>query len=209
MNDNLNLWLSVEKTNTSQTKAVRSGGRQITAIDAYSQLKKATELWGPYGSAWKLDNITHEELPAFANGTILVKTSGTFCYPGGCFPGFSSGELCYKTKPKVGEGYIKIDSEIYKKNETDLITKCLSRLGFNADVFLGKFDDNKYVQGLKREEAAAAKAAAPKPPTVKDENIPALIAHALKNDISLQGLKKIRTLTDTQIKTVSDALGEL
>ena len=142
MNDNLKLWLSVEKTNTSQTKAVRSGGRQITAIDAYSQLKKATELWGPYGSAWKLDNITHEELPAFANGTILVKTSGTFCYPGGCFPGFSSGELCYITKN--GEGYLKLDSEIYKKNETDLITKCLSRLGFNADVFLGKMDGNKY-----------------------------------------------------------------
>ena len=54
----------------------------------------------------------------------------------------------------------------------------------------------------------AAPKAAPKP-AVKDENIPALIAHALKNDISLQGLKKIRTLTDTQIKTVSDALGEL
>ena len=206
MNDNLKLWLSVEKTNTSQTKAVRSGGRQITAIDAYSQLKKATELWGPYGSAWKLDNITHEELPAFANGTILVKTSGTFCYPGGCFPGFSSGELCYITKN--GEGYLKLDSEIYKKNETDLITKCLSRLGFNADVFLGKYDDNKYVQGLKREEAAALKAAAA-PPTVKDENIQALIAHALKNDMSLQKLKEIRTLTDSQIKTVSDALGEL
>ena len=205
MNDNLKLWLSVEKTNTSQTKAVRSGGRQITAIDAYSQLKKATELWGPYGSAWKLDNITHEELPAFANGTILVKTSGTFCYPGGCFPGFSSGELCYITKN--GEGYLKLDSEIYKKNETDLITKCLSRLGFNADVFLGKFDDNKYVQGLKREEAAALKAAAPKPPAVKDADLDKLIAHALKNSINLDGIKKIRTLTDAQTKTVNDALG--
>ncbi len=205
MNDNLKLWLSVEKTNTSQTKAVRSGGRQITAIDAYSQIKKATELWGPYGGAWKLDNITHEELPAFANGTILVKTSGTFCYPGGCFPGFSSGELCYITKN--GEGYLKLDSEIYKKNETDLITKCLSRLGFNADVFLGKFDDNKYVQGLKREEAAAIKAAAPKPPAVKDADLDKLIAHALKNTINLEGIKKLRTLTDSQIKTVSDALG--
>ena len=205
MNDNLKLWLSVEKTNTSQTKAVRSGGRQFTAIDAYSQLKKATELWGAYGSAWKLDSITHEELPVLPNGTIIVKTSGTFCYPGGCFPGFVSGELCYKTNK--GEGYLKVDADIYKKNETDLITKCLSRLGFNADIFLGKFDDNKYVQGLKREEAAAAKAAAPKPPAVKDENVQALIAHALKESISLEGIKKIRTLTDSQIKTVSDALG--
>jgi len=36
-----------------------------------------------------------------------------------------------------------------KKATTDGITKCLSMLGFNADVFLGKFDDNKYVQELK------------------------------------------------------------
>ena len=27
-------------------------------------------------------------------------------------------------------------------------TKGLSKLGFNADVFMGKFDDNKYVDSL-------------------------------------------------------------
>ena len=122
----------------------------------YVLIKKATELWGPYGSNWKLDNIKHEELPCIENGTIVVKTSGTFCYPGGCFAGFVAGKLCYMTTGT--NPYLKVDEDIYKKNETDLITKCLSRLGFNADVFLGKFDDNKYVAELKREEAAAAQA---------------------------------------------------
>ena len=55
-----------------------------------------------------------------------------------------------------------------------------------------------------------AHTAAPKsvaPPTVKDEDLDKLIAHALKNSINLDGIKKIRTLTDSQAKTVNDALG--
>ena len=34
---------------------------------------------------------------------------------------------------------------------TDAITKALSHLGFNADVFLGKFDDNAYVTAMRAE----------------------------------------------------------
>ena len=37
----------------------------------------------------------------------------------------------------------KADDDFAKKLETDMITKALSRLGFNADVFMGMFDDNK------------------------------------------------------------------
>jgi hypothetical protein len=46
-----------------------------------------------------------------------------------------------------------IDKDAPKKATTDALTKALSQLGFNADVFLGKFDDNKYVEDMKREFA--------------------------------------------------------
>jgi hypothetical protein len=36
---------------------------------------------------------------------------------------------------------------------TDALTKGLSQLGFNADVFLGLYDDNKYVEAVRREFA--------------------------------------------------------
>jgi len=45
----------------------------------------------------------------------------------------------------------KPDHDVLKKATTDGITKCLSYLGFNADVFTGKFDDNKYVQQMNNE----------------------------------------------------------
>ena len=43
----------------------------------------------------------------------------------------------------------RIDDDFAKKVATDALTKGLSKLGFNADVFLGLFDDNKYVNQLK------------------------------------------------------------
>jgi len=47
----------------------------------------------------------------------------------------------------------KSDDDFAKKMETNTVSKALSKLGFSADVFLGKFDDNKYVvdQKLKAE----------------------------------------------------------
>ena len=45
----------------------------------------------------------------------------------------------------VGGAAVDRRGECQKKALTDAITKGLSYLGFNADVFLGMFDDNKYV----------------------------------------------------------------
>ena len=36
---------------------------------------------------------------------------------------------------------------------TDAMTKAFSHLGMSADVFLGMFDDSKYVESLKKEFA--------------------------------------------------------
>jgi hypothetical protein len=44
-----------------------------------------------------------------------------------------------------------IDNDAFKKATTDALTKLLSHLGFNADVFLGLFDDNKYVKRMEQE----------------------------------------------------------
>jgi len=45
-----------------------------------------------------------------------------------------------------------IDKDWAKKIETDVTTKALSKLGFNADIFKGNWDDDKYVQERVNEE---------------------------------------------------------
>lgn len=130
--ENMRLWTSVCETNPYNTKQVSYGKRSFTAIDAYSQILRATEEWGPYGGRWVLNKISYQ----FIEGADLALVGGMFIYPGGSFP--LSSSIKYKQ-----------DDEFAKKVETDLITKALSRLGFNADVFLGKYDDNRYVQSMK------------------------------------------------------------
>lgn len=135
--DNMEIWYSVCETDPGTTKEV-GFGRKFTAIDAYSQIKRATELWGPYGVVWGLTTINHTHV----EGTTMMLVNGVFNYPNGGFPVSSSiFYVSEKGKP---------DDNFAKKVETDLITKALSRLGFNADVFMGKFDDNRYVQDMKR-----------------------------------------------------------
>lgn len=45
----------------------------------------------------------------------------------------------------------RIDNDAFKKATTDALTKLISHLGFNADVFMGQFDDNKYVEKMRAE----------------------------------------------------------
>ena len=140
---NLELWDSVEKTDPTFTKAANVKGNKITAICPQYQLKKATERFGSYGTAWGFKEIEINFSLVSVNGLALFKA--LFYYPGGEFPIYNSISIWRDgqcTKP---------DDQFAKKAETDMLTKALSKLGFNADVFLGKFDDVRYVNDLKEE----------------------------------------------------------
>ena len=146
-NQNLDLWLSVEETDPKYTKPVSFGGRQYTTIDAYYQIKTATEQWGSYGSTWGLKHIEYyrvEESP-------MMRVSAVFYYPRPQLATDASPEAAFEITSAIkyvtGKG--SFDDDFAKKVETDLITKSLSRLGFNSDIFMGKFDDNKYTEVLK------------------------------------------------------------
>jgi hypothetical protein len=140
---NMKLWDSVQESDPAYVKEVKVGAYKFNAIDAYSQIKAATGHWGPYGATWGFGEaltITILEDAKLAIG------QATFFYPDGNFTVTSSIDYV------SAKG--RVDSEFAKKLETDMITKALSRLGFNADVFLGWFDDSRYVQGLREKMAA-------------------------------------------------------
>ena len=147
--DNMALWNSVSKTNPEHTKRIDQRGG-FTAIDAHSQIEAATRVFGPAGAGWGWD----VELQYPPNDTILAIVTLWHGKP-------------EQTVKQVGQkklnGNRGPDEDAVKKAVTDGITKCLSYLGFNADVFLGRFDDNKYVQQVAAEFKEAAK-----PKEIKD-----------------------------------------
>ena len=138
--NNLEIWDKVWQTNPDETTPVEFGARKFTAIDAYAQIKRATELWGPYGSTWGF-----KELHIWAVDK-QVYIEGTFSYPKGQFPVANN---------------ISVGKDSVKKLTTDTLTKALSMLGFNADVFLGLFDDNKYVAEMRKKNPQPPKGHVP------------------------------------------------
>tara|TARA_R110001632_G_scaffold123505_3_gene236256 strand:- start:1721 stop:2305 length:585 start_codon:yes stop_codon:yes gene_type:complete len=138
-NKNLELWDKVEKTNPAYTKKANVKGNNITSIAPQYQIKQATEQFGSYGSKWGFKNM---EFDFSLKDIGMASFKAKFFYPNGEFEIVNSVQL-YKDNAKL-----KIDDDFAKKVETDTLTKALSKLGFSADIFLGKFDDVKYVQEM-------------------------------------------------------------
>ena len=149
--DNLKFWDSVEKTDPAFTKKVTYGNRSFTTIDAYYQIKTATEKFGPFGASWGVKN----ETLTFHDDLLIYQAEFFYPYEGKTcgFP-IASAFLWITTKKDLT---IKKDDDCVKSVRTDALTKGLSFLGFNSDVFLGKFDNNKYVEELKKQKSEESK----------------------------------------------------
>lgn len=160
--DNMKLWNAVCTTPPEHTKQVNQRGG-FTAICAQYQIQVATELWGPYGSSWGMKDTEWHYVRSAANDIIEVTLDATFWYPGGAFE--ISSDAAYRP-----------GNDSRKKILTDATTKALSKLGFSADVFLGLYDDNKYVQSLREQHSSDPPPDEPPPPP----EIPADV-QAIKN----------------------------
>lgn len=142
-NKNLDLWHSVEKTNPSYTKNANVGGNKITSISPQFQIMNVTEKFGSYGSTWGFKNIQLDY--SLVERLDLVVFKADFFYPNGEFPIINSIRLF------MDNAKTKVDDNFAKKIETDALTKAISKLGFNADIFMGKFEDVRYVEEMKNE----------------------------------------------------------
>jgi hypothetical protein len=162
---NMNIWDQVQKSDPASIKEV-SFGRKFNAINAQHQVKKATEMFGPIGKGW---GVANEEFTPIAPGLILYQAD--FWWKEDDDTNQFGISASIATHSNAG----KLDDECVKKVATDALTKGLSKLGFNADIFLGMWDDNKYVNTVKAEVAQKNSETAQKE---MDEKLKALEAEA-------------------------------
>lgn len=137
MTDNLAIWNAVSETDPNHTKQVNQRGG-FTSISAQYQVMQATKQFGPIGIGWGYV----AGLPFFHDTLCFVPVT---LWHGNRENTFGPIAGCEEWKDKNG----RVDSDASKKATTDAITKLLSQLGFNADVFMGRYDDNKYVARMK------------------------------------------------------------
>ncbi len=184
---NLAIWNQVCKTDPDFTKAFNNAGFKGTMTNACFQALKATALFGPVGIGWGIDLIEdriegHEAFKYEAEterGEMVVR----YVYPRKIWMSKIRFWYIDPATGKRGEVYQWggtdflginakgpfIDDDAAKKSVTDAFTKCLSYLGFSADIHMGRYDDAKYVARLRDEFAekkargAGKKASEPQP----------------------------------------------
>lgn len=169
----MRIWDQVQTTDPAYTTKVEFG-RKFTSIDAMWQIKRMTEQFGPIGLGWGYR--TQHSIERLADTMILAVCDVTIWWnetPDRILSGLKtpSSENSYGPIRGATEiwspgksGAMRVDEDAPKKSMTDALTKGLSHLGLSADVFLGLFDDNRYVTKITRDFAArAAEKTAPIP----------------------------------------------
>ena len=149
MENNTGLWDKFKHTDPQFTKNFRKSGRSLTTVDSMYQILQMTREFGPVGKGWTYDaSYTYTDRHVFAEVKISYCIDDKWYHYG---PISSAAELYIARKN--AEGTLKftdfLDDSASKKALTDALTKGLSHLGMSADVFLGLFDNNLYVEEMK------------------------------------------------------------
>ncbi len=140
---NMDIWNNLCASDPKYLKKISFGARSFTAIDPQYQVMKMTEQFGPVGEGWGWHSTT--EVVNVSNGDSAVLAHVTVWHGslGNTFGAFTGCRKFFD----AAKGRLAEDAP--KMAVTDGLTKALSHIGCDADVFLGKMDGNKYDSGDK------------------------------------------------------------
>jgi len=144
--ENKKLWDSVKVTNPSAVKPITGKPYKGNSPKPYWLIERATEVFGPIGIGWgvtvkseRFERISDTDVLHVAVVSVWYVLDGvraeTFDQMGGT-------KAAYMT----GKGVLMVDEDAGKKSVTDGMVKCMSMMGFCADIFSGLWDDSKYVE---------------------------------------------------------------
>lgn len=166
---NTDLWDKLGKTDPAHTKPFkRAGGFSGTAIKPMFSYRRLTEEFGPCGYGWGVNEPVFQVVPGQNNEVMVFCTvSGWYMLEGKPATVYGVGGDKVVTYIKANEQYNRPerwenDDEAFKKAFTDALTNAFKLVGVGADVHMGMFDDNKYVNAMKKEFEEAPKEPAPK-----------------------------------------------
>lgn len=153
MTDNLKLWNSVERTDPNQVKPITGKSYQGSSPKPHYLIHKATETFGPIGIGWGF-MIVDERIEEGAGGEkmSIARVCVWYKWEGERGEVEHVGGTPFSGMRSSGKPFT--DEDAPKKSVTDALVKALSMIGFAGDIFMGLWDDAKYVQELKDEAKA-------------------------------------------------------
>lgn len=162
---NTDLWRLVEKTPPEQTKEITGKPYRGTSPKPYWLVQRATEVFGPCGIGWGFTILSDRVEQGGRDGDRVHIAHIRLWFMWGDKRGEVEhvGQTMFSGTNKNG---LYTDEDAPKKSVTDALVKALSMVGFAGDIFMGRYDDSKYVNELRQEAAQHAPAPA-KPTPVK------------------------------------------
>lgn len=147
---NLDLWNKIEKTDPRHTKAITGKSYQGTSPKPHYLVHKATETFGPIGIGWGF-NIVSERIEDGAGGERMhiAHVRVWYVWDGKRGEVEHIGGTQFSGMRASGKPFT--DEDAPKKSVTDALVKALSMIGFAGDIFMGRYDDSKYVSEIRAE----------------------------------------------------------
>lgn len=206
--DNLAIWEALGKTDPAHTKPFkRGGGFSGTAINPLWIVQRLTELFGPCGIGWGIDQPEFQVVNG-SNHEILVYSivSGWYMRAGrrATVHGVGGDKVVTHIKANVErkrEERWENDDEAFKKAYTDAVGNAFKFLGVGADVRMGLFEDSKYQEEVRREFEAE------KIPGITKIKARLRLMMTAGDDpaVTLEGFRELRRANRDDLKTIRDA----
>lgn len=160
MMDNLKHWDRFADIDPKFTKGITGKDYSGTSPNAHYVIKCLTEMFGPVGEGfgWR---VIAEQIDHFGDTAIhWCRIEFWHTDRANTFEAYGQTKMAYQTK----SGFLKVDEDAPKKSLTDAITKAASQIGIAANIFLGRWDDNKYVAQVDAEYRSKERESQPRDP---------------------------------------------
>ncbi len=155
------IWDKLCETDPKYTKGFKKGGGfSGTAINPTYGIKKLTEAFGPCGVGWGTEIVQNY----FYEGRWLSERDREVIHTVILKLWFESvKDEKAEIKHVIGVGTttfvgankhgIYTDEEFFKKTMTDALSNASKQLGLSADIFMGLYDDSKYLNEVSQKFA--------------------------------------------------------
>jgi hypothetical protein len=146
MTDNLSIWNRFADIDPKHTKPITGKSYKGTSPNPQYIIQCLTEMFGPVGKGFGWE-VLHEGFTPL--GEEILHWCRIRFWHGARDNWFESyGQT--KALMKTRNGMMS-DEDAPKKSLTDAIVKAASHIGIAANIFLGRWDDQKYVSDLNSE----------------------------------------------------------
>ena len=143
---NLEIWNRFADIDPAYTKPITGKPYKGTSPNPQYVIRCLTDIFGPVGQGFGWEVVREEFTPL---GDQVLHWCRIRFWHGkreNCFESYGQTKALMKT-----QNGMMLDEDAPKKSLTDAIIKASSQLGIAANIFLGRWDDQKYVQQVNSE----------------------------------------------------------